>query len=111
MSDPLAARLKMFVVDTLTLDELPGDLADDEPLVGSARLGIDSIDLLELVMRLEREFGIKIGSSEESRRALANVSTLAAYLRAHGAVAAPPAPVRRGPARGPRAGVRRVKAA
>ena len=37
---------------------------------------------LELVLRLEKEFGVKIGSSEESRRALASVSELAAFIRA-----------------------------
>ncbi|MEJ1972370.1 MAG: acyl carrier protein [Lacunisphaera sp.] len=48
-----------------------------------ARFGLDSVDALELVLALEKEFGVKIGSSEESRQALATVNSLAAFLRAH----------------------------
>jgi acyl carrier protein len=67
MSDPLTAQLKIMIVETLALDDAaPDDIPDDEPLIGTPRLGLDSIDMLELVIRLEKEFGIKIGSSEES---------------------------------------------
>ena len=84
MPDPLHARLKCLIVETLKLDDVrPDDIPDDEPLFGSSRFGLDSIDALELVLRLEKEFGLKIGSSEESRRALASVAQLAAYIRAH----------------------------
>jgi acyl carrier protein len=84
MPDPLTARLKSLIVETLRLDDVrPEDLPDDEPLFTSSRFGLDSIDALELVVRLEKEFGIKIGSSEESRRALASVAALAAYIRTH----------------------------
>ncbi|MBM3852745.1 MAG: acyl carrier protein [Verrucomicrobia bacterium] len=85
MPDLLIARLKVLVVETLKLDGIrPEEIPDDEPLFGSARFGLDSIDALELVVRLEKEFGIKIGSSEESRRALASVAALAAYIRNSG---------------------------
>ncbi|HVS51607.1 MAG TPA: phosphopantetheine-binding protein [Opitutaceae bacterium] len=81
--DLLTARLKTLIVETLKLDDLrPEDIPDDEPLFGSSRFGLDSIDALELVVRLEKEFGIKIGSSEESRRALASINALAAFIRA-----------------------------
>lgn len=83
MPDPLEARLKTMIVETLKLDDIqPEDIPDDEPLFGSSRFGLDSIDALELVVRLEKEFGIKIGSSEESRRALASINALAAFIRA-----------------------------
>lgn len=83
MSDPLIARLKVLIIETLKLDDVrPEDIPDDEPLFGSPRFGLDSIDALELVLKLEKEFGIKIGSSEESRRALATVAGLAAFIRA-----------------------------
>ncbi len=82
MSDPLTFRLKSLIITTLKLDGvLPGDIPDDEPLIGSPRFGLDSIDALELVLAIEKEFGVKIGSSEESRQALASVSALAVYLR------------------------------
>ncbi|HYD83049.1 MAG TPA: phosphopantetheine-binding protein [Opitutus sp.] len=83
MSDSLHARLKRLIVDTLKLHDLqPEDIRDDEPLIGSG-LNLDSIDALELVVSLEKEFGIKITSSEESRTALASVTQLAEFIRAH----------------------------
>jgi acyl carrier protein len=83
MSDPLIARLKTLIVESLRLDDIrPEDIPDDEPLFGSSRFGLDSVDALELVVRLEKEFGIKISSSEESREALASVAGLAAFIRA-----------------------------
>jgi acyl carrier protein len=82
MSDTLTARLKQLIVDTLKLDDLrPEEIRDDEPLIGNG-LSLDSIDALELVVRLEKEFGIKIASSEDARAALASVAHLAAYIRA-----------------------------
>jgi acyl carrier protein len=84
MSDTLTLRLKTLIIATLNLDGVrPEEIPDDEPLIGSPRFGLDSIDALELVLALEKEFGVKIGSSEESRLALGSVNTLAAYLRAH----------------------------
>lgn len=84
MTDPLTLRLKGLILATLKLDDVrPEDLPEDEPLIGSPRFGLDSLDALELVLAIEQEFGVKIGSSEESRQALGSVNTLAAYLRAH----------------------------
>ncbi len=86
MSDTFTYRLKTLIIATLKLDGVnPEDIPDDEPLIGSARFGLDSIDALELVLAIEKEFGVKIGSSEESRKALGNVNTLAAYLRSRAA--------------------------
>jgi acyl carrier protein len=84
MSDTLTLRLKTLIIATLNLDGVqPEEIPDDEPLIGSPRFGLDSIDALELVLALEKEFGVKIGSSEESRQALGSVNTLAGYLRSH----------------------------
>lgn len=82
MADPLIARLKELIVTTLKLEDVKAaDLPDDEPLIG-AGLNLDSIDALELVVAIEKEFGLKITSSEESRIALASVSKLAEFIRA-----------------------------
>lgn len=82
MTDPLTLRLKNLIIATLKLDGArPEDIPDDEPLIGSSRFGLDSLDALELVLAIEKEFGVKIGSSEESRAALGSVNTLAAYIR------------------------------
>lgn len=86
MSDPLLLRLKTLIVATLKLDDVkPEDIPDDEPLIGSPRFGLDSIDALELVLALEKEFGIKIGNSEESRQALTSVRTIADLVRSRNA--------------------------
>ncbi len=83
MSDPLTTQLKHLIVDTLKLEDVRADdIGDDEPLMGSG-LNLDSIDALELVVCLEKRFGIKISNSEESRQALASVGTLAKYIREH----------------------------
>jgi acyl carrier protein len=80
-SDPLITRLKHLIVATLKLEDVdPVQMADDEPLIGSG-LNLDSIDALELVVTLEKEFGIKISSSEESRQALTSIAHLAEYIR------------------------------
>jgi len=82
MADPLNARLKHLIVDTLHLEGVaPDSIKDNEPLMGTG-LSLDSIDALELVVKIEKEFGIKIASSEESRVALASVASLADFIRA-----------------------------
>lgn len=81
MPDPLSARLKVLIVELLRLEGVrPEEIKDDDPLVGSG-LSLDSVDILELVLKIEKDYGIKIGSSEESRRALASVASLASFIR------------------------------
>ncbi len=81
MADSLNTRLKHLLIETLRLEDVaPESINDDEPLIGEG-LSLDSIDALELVVKLEKEFGIKIASSEESRRALASINHLAAFIR------------------------------
>lgn len=81
MTDPLIEKLKTLIVETLRLEDVtPAEIDPDEPLIGGG-LSLDSIDALELVVRLEKEFGVKISSSEESRKALASISSLAAFIR------------------------------
>ena len=80
--EALLPRLKRLIVNTLKLDDIRAeDIPDDEPLIGGG-LNLDSIDALELVVTLEKEFGIKISSSEESRSALASVGHLADFILA-----------------------------
>ena len=82
MADPLNLRLRALIVETLQLDDVDVSTLDDSaPLIGSG-LSLDSIDALELVVKIEKEFGIKISSSEESRQALASINSLAEFIRA-----------------------------
>lgn len=80
MPDDLKQELKELIIETLNLEDVkPEDIGDDEPVFGS-KLDLDSIDGLELVLQLEKTYGIKIGSSEASRSALKSVNVLADYI-------------------------------
>jgi acyl carrier protein len=83
-------RIKRLLVDKLHLEGLaPENIADDMPLFGEG-LGLDSVDALELVVALEREFALRIQSHEIGREAFASVAALAAYVEGRLTAAADP---------------------
>ena len=76
----LIAELKVKIIDTLSLlDVAPEDIGDDDLLVGGG-LGIDSIDVLELVLMLEKDYGVKIESKDVGVQAFASVRALAGFV-------------------------------
>ena len=76
----LLSELKVNIINTLGLiDVIPEDIKDDEPLVGGDT-GIDSIDVLELVMMIEKDYGVKIDSKELGAKVFASVRVLATYI-------------------------------
>ena len=76
----LKSQLKGLLVETLNLPDVgPEEIGDTQSLFDSD-LELDSIDALELVMAVERTFGVKVKSSEESREALKDIETLAAFI-------------------------------
>lgn len=76
-------RLKEQIIKYLNLMELkPADIKDDEPLFGEG-LGLDSIDAIELIVLLEREYGIKIKNPKEGRQILIDINTIAAFVEEH----------------------------
>jgi acyl carrier protein len=76
----LIEELKQKIVAALNLQEVkPADIKEDEPLFG-AGLGLDSIDALELVVMLERDYGIVIQEQAVARRAFASVRSLATFI-------------------------------
>jgi acyl carrier protein len=80
----LKEQLKSQIIHFLNLTDLtPADIKDDEPLFGDG-LGLDSIDSLELVVLLKREYGITIQDPREGRKVLVDVNTLADYIEKHG---------------------------
>ncbi|MBC2594376.1 acyl carrier protein [Ruficoccus amylovorans] len=88
MGDDLKDRLKTLIIEALSLEDVdPDELTDDTPLMDSG-LGLDSIDALELVVSVEKEFSIKIKNSEEARAALQSIDTLAAFIRERQAASA-----------------------
>jgi len=78
--ETLKPILKGQIVQYLNLlDIKPEDIKDDEPLFGGD-LGLDSIDSLELVVLLEREYGIKITNPADGRKILIDVNHMAEYI-------------------------------
>lgn len=79
-SSTLKEQIKVFIVRRLRLTEVaPASIADDAPLIGGG-LDLDSVDLLDLVVGVEKEYGIRIGSVAEGREILASVNSLADYI-------------------------------
>jgi acyl carrier protein len=79
----LKQQLKKQIVEFLNLLSIkPEDIKDDEPLFG-AGLGLDSIDSLELIVLLGREYGIEIKDPKEGRKILVDINTMVAYIEQH----------------------------
>lgn len=76
-------EIKEKIIASLNIQDITaGQIADDAPLFGAGGLGLDSIDALELVVMLEKNFGIVIKDMEEGRPAFQSVATLAAFVNA-----------------------------
>ena len=76
----LKEKLKRIIIEELNIEDVaPGDITDDEPLFGS-RLGLDSIDAVEIVFQVEKNFGVAIKDMKEGRPALQSINTLAAFI-------------------------------
>jgi acyl carrier protein len=76
----LRARIKEMLVKNLMLQTTPEQIGDDLPLFGPGGLGLDSIDALELVVSLEKTFGVGVPNSEVAGRALRTVNTIHDYI-------------------------------
>jgi len=82
MSEALvvSSRIKRLIVESLHLEGIRPEMIEDEaPLFGEG-LGLDSVDALELVVALEKEFGIKIKSQELGREVFSSVSSLSQFI-------------------------------
>jgi acyl carrier protein len=78
-STELKQTLKKQIVEFLNLSVKPEDIKDDEPLFGEG-LGLDSIDSIELIVLLSREYGINIQDPKEGRKILVDVNTMVDYI-------------------------------
>jgi len=78
--EQLINELKARIIDILDLaGASPTTMDVDGPLVGGA-LGLDSIDVLEMVIMIEKEYGVRIDNRELGERVFASLTTLAAYI-------------------------------
>lgn len=81
--EKLTLQLKKEIIEVLNLEEmLPEDIADDTPLFGEG-LGLDSIDALELIVLLEKNYGIKLENPAQGKEVFTSVRTMAEFIQSH----------------------------
>lgn len=72
--------LKEMIIKELHLEDLtPADIDDEAPLFGEG-VGLDSLDAVELVVQIQRHYGVEIKDMEEGRQAFQTINTLAEYI-------------------------------
>ncbi len=75
-------KLKQVLIEELNLEDVtPEEIGDDDQLFGEG-LGLDSLDAVELVVVVQKHFGVEIKDMEEGRPALQSIRTLAAFIAA-----------------------------
>lgn len=78
--EELILQLKKQIIEVLNLEDMTVDDIDaDAPLFGEG-LGLDSIDALELIVLMEREYGIKLSNPAEGKEIFKSISTIADYV-------------------------------
>jgi acyl carrier protein len=78
----LKQQVKEQIIKFLNMSVKPEDIKDEEPLFGEG-LGLDSIDSIELIVMLGREYGISIQDPKEGRKVLASINTMTDYIEKH----------------------------
>jgi acyl carrier protein len=79
--EQLIAKLKTEIIEALNLTEMkPEDINENEPLFVEG-LGLDSIDALELIVLLEKKYGLKLATAEEGKKVLRSVRSIAEFIR------------------------------
>ena len=80
--EDLIIKLKEQLIEQLNLEDMePEDIDADEPLFGEG-LGLDSIDALELIVLLEKDYGIKIENPKDGQKIFYSVRTMAEFITA-----------------------------
>lgn len=81
--EQLVEELKKEIIDVLNLEGMtPSDIDENAPLFGEG-LGLDSIDALELIVLLEKNYGIKLANANEGKEIFKSVQVMAEYINAH----------------------------
>jgi acyl carrier protein len=82
MNNPteLKTQIKRLLVENLMLQSKAEEIADDLPLFGPGSLGLDSVDALQLVVALDKNYGLKIPDPEAAKKVLQSVNTIVAAL-------------------------------
>ena len=89
-NEALKQQIKQLVIESLQLSSIkPEDIDEAAPLFGNPRLGLDSVDALELVVALQQRFKVRINDQNLARVVLQSVESIADFVSAQGT---PPAP-------------------
>ena len=81
--EELILKLKKEIIDVLNLEDVtPDDIDNDAPLFGEG-LGLDSIDALELIVLMEKKYGIKLSDPTQGKAIFKSINTMAEYIAAH----------------------------
>ena len=83
----LKQRIRSMIVENLMLQVDAAEIRDDQPLFGPGSLGLDSVDALQLVVALDKNFGLKIPTPAAAREVLQNVNTIVAAVEKKAATA------------------------
>ena len=79
----IRSKLKEVIIKDLNLEDFePDEIADDAPLFGEG-LELDSLDAVELVVVVQKHFGVEIKDMSEGRKAFESINTLADYIKEH----------------------------
>ena len=79
----MITELKKHIIEVLNLEDLqPEDIDNDAPLFGEG-LGLDSIDALELIVMMEKNYGIRVKDPSAGKEVFKSVNTMAAFIEAN----------------------------
>ncbi|HJB43447.1 MAG TPA: acyl carrier protein [Candidatus Coprenecus merdipullorum] len=82
--EELIQELKNEIISALNLEDVrPEDIDPSAPLFGDSGLGLDSIDALELIVLMEKKYGIKLDNPAQGREIFTSLDTMAGYITAH----------------------------
>jgi acyl carrier protein len=78
----LEKELKDLIIEACNVPDPPEDFPGNAPLIGpDSPLGLDSLDAVEIVVEVQKNYGVRIGGEDTSREVLQSIETLVAFIR------------------------------
>lgn len=82
--DEIILELKEKIIDALNLEDMtPEELDSSAPLFGNDGIGLDSIDALEIIVLLEKDYGIRLANAGEGKAIFTSIDSIARYVQEH----------------------------
>lgn len=81
--EELKLELKNKIIDALNLEDMTADDIDSSDMLFGDGLGLDSIDALELIIIMDKDYGIKLTDSKDGKKIFESIDTMAAYISEH----------------------------